>query len=216
MLNLPFANVWNVEFAGTYSTVLGSPKWRALDFQVTPEYALSQNFDLNGALFISNTFQTQALTTFEYREMLGTRIHFTPNRRILTRLLIRLENRNVHDLEDDTWTRSNRARFRAETITPLNKPTMFAGDDLWYAILDAEAFLVMDQDVQERFANRFRLRAGIGYRLSYKFRFEFVYTLQGSRNVIGGDVETLDNAFRFRVKQFLNASKPTKAMGVGN
>ncbi len=55
---------------------------------------------------------------------------------------------------------------------------MFAGDKLWYSLLDAEAFIVMDQDVEERFANRFRIRTGIGYRINYGLRLEFMYTLQ--------------------------------------
>jgi hypothetical protein len=34
---------------------------------------------------------------------------------------------------------------------------MFSGDKLWYSILDAEAFVVMDHDAEERFANRLRI-----------------------------------------------------------
>lgn len=217
MLNYPFANVWNIELAGTYSTVVQQPKWRALDFQVTPEYSFSQHIDLMGALLVGNTFQSQSLSTFEVREMLGTRIHFTPNRRILTRLLLRFEQRNLQDLETKEWNRSTRSRVRAETVIPLNKPTMFAGDKLWYSIIDAEAFLVMDQDVNERFANRLRIRTGIGYRINYGTRLEFMYTLQRSKDIIDGDFSTTDNIFRFRLKHFLNKSKPSKTVsGVGN
>lgn len=216
MLNYPFANSWNLEFAGTYSTVLDQPKWRSLDFQLTPEYSLTQNVDLMGALFIGKTFQNQELTTTEFREMLGARFHFTPNRRILTRLLIRFEQRNLKDDETDSWKKSNRSRVRAETLTPLNKKTMFAGDRLWYLILDAESFIVLDQDVNERFANRLRIRTGIGYRLNYNFRFELMYTLQQSKNTIGEDFSTTDNIFRFRFKHYLNKAKPSTAGGIGN
>jgi hypothetical protein len=217
MLNYPFANSWNIELAGTYSTVLQEPKWRALDLQVTPEYSYSQHVDLMGAFLVANTFQNQTLNTFEVREMLGTRIHITPNRRVLTRMLVRVEQRNVLNQETSVWDRSMRGRIRAETIIPINKPTMFSGDKLWYSIIDAEAFLVMDQDVNERFANRLRFRTGIGYRLNYGMRLEFVYTLQRSKNTLDGDFETTDNIFRFRLKQYLNKSKPSKSVsGVGN
>lgn len=216
MLNYPFANSWNVELAGTYSTAFTSPRWRAFDVQVTPEYALSQNVDLMGALLVSNTFQNQSLETLEIRPMVGARFHFTPNRRILTRLLVRFEQRNFQNQETGEWSESNRSRLRAEFLIPFNKPTMFSGDHLWYGLLDGEAFWVMNQDVEERFANRLRIRTGIGYRISYSFRVEFVYTLQKSRNTLEDSFSTTDHIFRVRVKHFLRKVKPTTASGVGN
>ncbi|MGC3944698.1 MAG: DUF2490 domain-containing protein [Chryseolinea sp.] len=216
MLNLPFANSWNVEFASTYSTVLEQPKWRSLDVQITPEYAVSNHLDVMGAVFGGRTYQETSVTTSEVREMLGARIHFTPNSRILTRCLIRFEQRNMLERETDVWEHSTRTRLRAETITPINKKSMQAGDHLWYAIVDGEFFFVMDQDVQERFANRFRLRTGIGYRLSYSVRFELMYTLQSSRNTLEDGYETTDNIIRFRLKHFLNKNKPSKAEGISN
>jgi hypothetical protein len=216
MLNYPFANSYNIEFAATYSTVLDQPKWRSFDVQLTPEYSLTQHVDLMAALFMGSTFQNQSLSTFEIREMLGTRIHFTPNKRILTRLLVRFEQRNLQDEETREWDHSTRTRLRLETVTPLNKPTMYSGDKLWYAIVDGESFIVLDQDVKERFANRFRLRTGIGYRINYSFRVEFVYTLQQSKNTIEGDFSTSDNIFRFRLKQYLRKTKPSDVSGTGN
>lgn len=216
MFNLPFANAYNIELASSYSTVLDDPKWRAFDVQVTPEYSITQHIDVMAALYTGKTFQSQSLTTTEFREMLGARFHFTPHKRILTRLLVRFEQRNIKNDETDEWKHSMRSRFRAETLTPINKKTMFDGDKLVYLILDAEAFVVMDQDVEERFANRFRLRAGLGYRLNYNFRFEFLYTLQESRNTIEEDTYTADNIFRFRLKHYVNKAKPSKATGTGN
>lgn len=216
MLNYPFANLWNIELASTYSTVLEQPKWRSLDFQITPEYSITPHVDLMGAFYFGETFQNQSISTTEVREMLGTRIHFTPNKRILTRLLIRFEQRNQLNQETDVWSQSTRSRFRAESVIPLNKPTMYAGDKLWYAIADVEGFVVMDHDVDERFANRLRFRAGFGYRLNYSFRLEFLYTLQRSKNTLDGDFYTSDNIFRLRLKQYLRKSKPSPVTGNGN
>lgn len=84
MLNIPFANVYTVELAATYSTVLESPKWRSLEFQAIPEWSISQHVDVMGALLLGGTLQNESTTTFEIREMLGARIHFTSNQRILT------------------------------------------------------------------------------------------------------------------------------------
>jgi len=216
MFNIPFANMYNMELAATYSTVLESPKWRSLEFQATPEWSISQHVDVMGAILIGSTFQNEATTTFEIREMLGARIHFTPNQRILTRLLVRFEQRNQLDQESDIWVNSHRARIRTEAIIPINKKSMFAGDKLLYSLLDVESFIVVDQNVRERFANRYRLRAGIGYRINYNFRVEFVYTLQESRNTIEGDIVTTDHIFRFRLKHYINKAKPSTSQGIDN
>lgn len=213
MLNIPFANVYTVELAATYSTVLESPKWRSLEFQATPEWSISQHVDVMGALLLGATVQNESTTTFEIREMLGARIHFTPNQRILTRLLVRFEQRNQLDQESDIWQNSHRARIRTEAIIPINRKSMFAGDKLLYSILDVESFIVVDQNVEERFANRYRVRVGMGYRINYNLRFEFVYTWQESRNTIEDDNITSDNIFRFRLKHYINKAKPSVSYG---
>lgn len=210
MFNVPFGKAYNLELAATYSTVLESPKWRSLDFQATPEWAVSRHLDVMGAVLVGSTVQNESLTTFEIREMLGARIHFTPNRRILARLLVRLEQRNQLDREIDSWETSHRARIRAETIIPINKKSMSAGDKLMYSILDAEGFVVTDQNVMERFANRYRLRAGLGYRFNNSFRLEFIYTLQESRNTLEGDGITTDHIFRLRLKHYLDKTRSQK------
>ncbi|MDL5048699.1 DUF2490 domain-containing protein, partial [Oscillatoria amoena NRMC-F 0135] len=120
------------------------------------------------------------------------------------------------DQETNAWSHSTRSRFRAETVIPLNKPSMYAGNKLWYSIADVEAFVVMDEDVEERFANRLRFRAGLGYRLSYGLRLEFMYTLQRSKNTLDSDHYTSDNIFRFRIKHYLNKNKPSPVQGPGN
>ena len=147
--------------------------------------------------------------------MIGTRIHITPNSRILTRLQLRVEQRNLKNLDTNDWETVYRPRARAEFLIPFNKKSYFE-DKLWYGIIDGELLFATDEDVNERFANRFRLRTGIGYRLSYSSRFEFIYMLQQSRNGIEDTFESTDNVFRFRFKQYLRKSKPTKATGTGN
>lgn len=215
MLNYPFANSWNVEFAGTYSTLLEEPRWQSLDLQITPEYALTSNVDLMGSVLFNRTNQYQSLSSSEFRWMGGVRVHFTPHKRILTRLLARYEQRYMYYSETDTRQQSNRFRIRFESLTPLNRKSMYE-DKLWYVVADVEAFIAQDHQVSERFANRYRIRVGPGYRLSYTWRFEFLYTLQESRNTIAGDFETTDNLFRIRVKHFLHQSKPSVAQGNGN
>ena len=215
MVNYPFANSWNVELATSYSTQFESPTWKSFDVQVTPEYSITHNIDVMGALYAAKTFQYKSLSSSEFRQMIGTRIHFTPNRRVLTRLLIRYEFRTLNYEETGTSESSNRTRIRAEALFPINRKSMYE-DKLWYGLTDLEAFIVSDQNVRERYANRYRFRLALGYRLSYTWRFELMYTLQQSLNTITGSEPTTDSIFRLRVKHFLHRSKPTGAQGTGN
>jgi hypothetical protein len=191
-----------MESAVSYSTVLDQPKWRAFDVQLTPELAVNKHIDVMAAALLSSTFQSETLSTFEIREMIGARFHFTPDSRVLTRLLVRFEQRNLEDKEAGSWDHSTRGRIRAEALIPVNERSM-SHDKLWYIIADAEAFIVFDQDVHERFANRLRFRLGAGYRINYRFRIETIYMMQRSKNTTGTDVESIDNVFRVRLKHFL-------------
>ena len=214
MLNYPFANSFNLENALTYSTLIGTPKWGALDYSATVEWSATNHIDIIAQTILSYTNQTESSNTFELRPVLGTRLYFTPNKRIQTRLLVRLEQRNFKNLETKEWDQVYRPRARGEVIIPINKDSYFV-DKLWYAITDVEWLFISD-NVEERFANRFRWRIGAGYRLSYNLRFEFLYMLQLSKNAIEDNYESSDNIFRFRVKQYLRKSKPSIASGTGN
>src|SRR5512137_2227052 len=99
MLNMPLSKKISMEAAVSYSTVIDQPKWRSFDFQLTPELAINKHVDVMAAVLLSSTFQSEALSTMEIREMIGARLHFTPDSRILTRLLVRLEQRNLRDRE---------------------------------------------------------------------------------------------------------------------
>ncbi len=213
MLNYPFANVFNLENAFTYSTLVGTPKWRAYDYSACLEWSVTNHVDLIGQTVVSYTNQTESYNTLEIRPILGTRIHFTPNKRILTRLLIRMEQRNFKNLETEEWTNEFRPRIRGEAMFPINKKSYYE-DKMWYGITDVE--WLYKTDIEERFANRFRYRIGVGYRLSYSLRFEFIYLLQLSKNQLEEPFSTTDNIFRFRLKQYLRKAKPTNASGVGN
>ncbi len=214
MLNYPFANSFNFENAFTYSTLVGTPKWRAYDYSATLEWSINNHIDVIGQMVVSYTNQTDNYNTLELRPVLGSRIYFSPNKRIQTRLLVRLEQRNFKNLETEEWESVIRPRARAEVIVPINKKSYYE-DKLWYGITDLEVLFKTD-DVDERFANRLRWRVGAGYRLSYSIRFEFIYMLQQSKNALEDDFQTSDNIFRFRVKQYLRKSKPSKASGTGN
>lgn len=214
MLEYPFANAYNFENALTYSTVAGQPKWRAFDYSGSWEWSVSPYVELIAQGVFSYTNQAADYNTFEIRPVIGSKIYLTPNKRVQTKLLLRLEQRNFKNLETKSWERATRPRVRAELAIPINKKSYFV-DDLWYALIDAE-LLFADKDVEERFANRYRVRTGIGYRLSYTWRFELMYMNQKSKDAINDIFTSNDNVFRFRVKHYLRKTNPATPMGVGN
>ncbi|HWA32872.1 MAG TPA: DUF2490 domain-containing protein, partial [Cyclobacteriaceae bacterium] len=122
----------------------------------------------------------------------------------------------IQDADTKQWSQTLRPRARAEIIVPLNRDSYYK-DNLWYAIADAEwLFSNVDTDLKERFANRFRLRTGVGYRLNYSMRFEFIYMYQASRNGIDETFASSDNIFRFRFKHYLRKTKPSTLPGGTN
>lgn len=214
MGNYSFANSFNFEGALTYNTVLSSPGWKDYGFSGTTEWSINQFIEPLAAISVAYTNQTDSYNTFEIRPVIGSRFYLTPDRRVQVRLLARLEQRNFKNLETGEWTQAYRPRLRGEFIIPITKDSYFK-DNLWYAIVDGE-LIYTTNDVKERFANRLRMRTGIGYRLNYSLRFEFIYMLQQSRDGIDDQFTSTDNIFRFRLKHYLRKSKPSQASGTGN
>lgn len=214
MLNYPFANSYNLESTFAYNTSLTAPRWRELSYAATVEWAVSQTVELVAQTSVSYTQQTESYNTVEIRPALGTRLYLTPSRRIQTRLLLRVEQRNFKNLQTQEWDHVFRPRARAEVIVPITQDSYFK-DNLWYALGDVE-WLFATTDVEERFANRFRMRLALGYRLNYSLRFELMYMLQQSRNGIDDTFTSTDTMYRIRLKHYLRKSKPSKATGTGN
>ena len=201
MLNYAFAKSYNFENIIQYNTLLDSPRWRSLQYNPLVQRSLGSHFDVMTGVTLVYTNQTEEYNTFEIRPAIGCRVHFTPKRRILTRLYVRVEQRNVENLDEKSWESTIRPRIRAEVLIPINRKS-FHDDKLWYGLADGEWFLTID-DVRERFANRFRLRTGIGYRLNYTSRFEFVFMIQESKKAFGESFYSTDNVFRFRYRHYL-------------
>jgi hypothetical protein len=206
-IDYPFANQYLFEVTTSYQTVLtDSAKWRSTSISPVFEYQYINRLDLLGGLPFYYTNQTSTYDSYEIDPYIGARFHISQNKRIDSRLIFKLEERFFQNLETHSWEESNRMRLKAEAWVSINKQNLYQ-DKLWYAILDYEEFIVVDEQVNERFANRLRARLGIGYRLNYRNRFELIYTLQSSRNEIYGDLISNDNVLQLRYKMFLNPAK---------
>ena len=203
----PFANQYFAEVTTSYQNILSAEdKWRSINVTPTFEYAAFTRFDFLFNAPMAYTLQTTSTNTFEVNPSVGVRFHITQNKRIDTRLIYKFEERFFYQIENSDWSTSTPNRIKAEARICINKPNL-STDNLWYVIFDYEEFIVFDQQLEERYANRRRARLGLGYRLDYRNRFELIYTRQSSRNEIEGDFTGGDNVFQLRYKFFLNPSK---------
>ena len=83
---------------------------------------------------------------------------------------------------------------------PLDKPKL-SDDGARYVLADWEWFIPLG-DPAERFANKQRIRAGLGYRRSRAWRFEALYIWNRSRNTIEDGFATNDNIVDVRIKRY--------------
>jgi hypothetical protein len=190
----------------------GEPAWRNLDVTPNVEYSARPWLDLIAEATVGRTVQTDDVTSVEVTPRVGVRFHLfsraqkfrlyeqAPRRRLVVRDLLRVESRNFFysggDQESDSTIRF---RNRLEFLVPLNKPRI-TDDGARYWLADWEWFIPLD-DPDERFANRQRIRAGIGYRRSFQWRYELVYIWTRSREAIGEGFSTNENSINIRVKR---------------
>jgi flagella basal body P-ring formation protein FlgA len=207
-LSYPFGGKYLLENTAAYQTLLNPEnKWWSFSTSPTFEMTVATWFDLLSEVGIAYTLQKENANTFEIAPMVGGRFFFTQGKKVDVRFVLRYQQRNFKDIETSDWTSSNRTRLRGEVFVCINGPSLFT-NKLWYALADYEEFIVFDQQLEERFANRRRARIGVGYRLSYKHRFEFGYTIQSSRNEIDEEFTGTDNVIQFKYKMFLNPARP--------
>jgi len=188
------------------------PDWRNLDVTPNVEYSLKRWLDLVGDLTVGRTMQTDDVDSTEVTPRIGVRFHLfsrtallhareqAPQRRIVVRELVRFESRNFFYSGGDVENESTyRFRNRLEFLMPLNKPRI-TDDGAKYWLADWEWFLPLD-DAEERFANRQRIRAGVGFRRNFNWRYEVLYIWTRSRDTIESGFSTNENAIDVRVKK---------------
>ncbi len=200
---------FSLELRGAYRTEFEDPRWHTYELRTQPEYKLNKYIKFLFALDLIRTHQNDHLTTFEVREALGVSFHFTPGKRIQTGMTIKGEQRNVQNLETEEWESSTRLRILGNIKSPLNKKSM-TEEHVLYGMAELEFFIGPDEEITERYANKLRVYAGMGYKVIHNLKLELLYMWQESRNTIHGDVSSGQNIFRFRVLHSFGAKKKAK------
>jgi hypothetical protein len=199
--------------------VSGGAPWRSLYGTGLVEFYPNNFIDLTGELVTGFTQQRQEEESFEATVRLGFRLHLIAqlfNSPLITKIrpermsgkkfsianLVRLEQRSFHYSGDRQSTSDSRFRNRVELKLAINEPNL-ATDGVWYLTGDAEWFVPLeDNEASERFATKFRLRAGIGYRYSYKWRFEIRAMRDTARQTLLGEIDVDALMLDLRVKWF--------------
>ena len=187
------------------------PGWATLDVTPSLEYVRGEWFDVVGELQVGRTRQTDDLDSTELTPRIGFRLHLLsslrqaivkerrPKRRLVLRDLLRLEWRNLYYSTDKPDSSTVRLRNRLEGLWPLNR-SRITDDGVAYVNADWEWFIPFD-DPDERFANRQRVRAGLGYRRSFAWRFEAMYVWNRSRNTVDEPFTSTDHAIDLTMKR---------------
>ena len=203
-IDYPFANRYLFEAAASYQTLLSKEdKWRCLSLTTTFEALVFNFVDVTADLPLAYTLQKPSSNSAEVAPMVGLRFYITQSKRIDTRVLVRYQQRYFYQVEQDDWDVSNRTRLKAEAYIMLNGPNLFT-NNLWYIALDYEEFIVLDKQLEERYAFKRRAKLGLNYRWTYKHRFDLSFTLQSSRDEIDGEFAATDNVIQLRYRLFLN------------
>jgi len=203
-IDYPFANRYLFEAAASYQTLLSKEdKWRSLALTATFEALIFNFMDVTVDVPLTYTLQQPETNSFEIAPMVGLRFYITQSKRIDTRVYVRYQQRYFNQLEQNDWDVSNRTRLKAEAFICVNGPNIFT-NNLWYIALDYEEFIVLDKQLEERYAFKRRAKIGLNYRWTYKHRFDVSFTLQSSRDEIDGEFAGTDNVIQLRYRLFLN------------
>ena len=187
------------------------PDWTTLDVTPSLEYKHGEWLDVVGELHVGWTEQSNDLSSTEVTPRIGLRLHLLsnlgqeivkerrPKRRLVLRDLARVEWRNLYYSTDKPDSSTVRFRNRFETLWPINRDKL-TDDGAAYLNADWESFIPVDEP-DERFANRQRIRAGLGYRRSFAWHFEAMYVWNRSRNTLSEPFTTTDHVIDLTMKR---------------
>ena len=130
----------------------------------------------------------------------GVDLEKMPRRRVVIATLLRLEHRTFTYSGSAPTESSWRLRDRLEIDYPFNRPKLTM-DGVVYLSTDGEVFMPVGSAVDVGRVNQFRVRAGVGYRQSFAWRFEALYIVTGTRSAGDSGFTVASHAFDLRIKR---------------
>ncbi len=179
--------------------VSGAPTQHMVGTRPELSYGALGWLQVMGGANIRYTDDTGGLNSWELRPYVGVQFIGDRFRRITFQNYTRLEYRKFLYTGSDSTSASWRLRTRFE-IDALVSGKTFIDPGSWRLSGDVEFFVDLSDPVGERFADRARIRLGVGHVRTLKWHFDAFYILQFSRDSKTSGVTGIDNFIRLRVK----------------
>jgi len=189
----------------------GEDPWRNFDATPLVEYYPTPWLDLTAEVTTGVTHQFDGLNTVEVTPKLGARVRFLRTalervhlsgrmrRRWSLANLARVEQRNFWYSDDQPSAHTFRFRNRLEFKVALNRNDLSL-DRTIYGLLDAEVFVPLGDEIDERYVSKRRVRGGIGYRFDSKWRADILYIFDKGRSGFGEEPQTESHMIDLRCR----------------
>lgn len=178
--------------------LVGDGQWGNIDYTQSVEYAPTRWLDLIGEVVAGYTDDTENPDVTEVTERLGFRL-YPWRKRFQLRDTFRFDQRNRF-FDDGTTDHVLRTRNRVEVRYVLNRQKT-SETGAWITIADFEYFFPIGPNAEERYASRYRIRAGMGYRVNPAWRVDLLYFWQESRNTYGAPFDSQDHIIDVRFRR---------------
>jgi hypothetical protein len=203
---------WVMHFDARTNGEEGATRSASLDGRTRVNFYATSWLDVYPEILLRYTHQGEDFNTYKVWLRGGVRFRLphaqllvnrerAPLQRLDLGVLLRLEWQNTFFAgdHDSSW----RARGRVEARFPLNRENMIV-DKTVYLRGDAEAFVPLGNETPARFSNRWRFRAGVGYRFSFSWRIEALGIWQMSRNTLQEDFGTAEYILILRLNHYFH------------
>ena len=193
-LNVAFELKTTVEYQSVYDA---GERWRGGNFTQQFVYFAFPMVELIGALRFFYTNQNDTLKRTEIRPTIGAKVDILRKGRFIIDDYLRFEWRqffyNYRELNES----GGRLRNKLNITFAINKERPYLSKT-FYLITSFEFFMIKDKALKDRFANRHRLEAGLGYRFNDNMRLVMSYYRQYSRNQIEDSFNTRENILQLK------------------
>ena len=193
-LNVAFEMKTKLEYRGVYDS---GERWRGGNLTQEFIYFLFPTVDMIGAFRVFHTSQNDTIVRTEIRPTIGAKVDVLRKGRFVIDNHLRFEWRqfffNYSELNDSSARLRN--KFRVTFAVNRERPYL---NKTFYLIAAFEFFMVRDEELKERFANRHRFEAGVGYRFDDNWRLVMTYYRQYSRNQIQDSFNTKENILQIK------------------
>jgi len=192
----------NWQFYGDagYRTQLDTLEWMEIFARPSILWFAGKHYAFSGGVGFFYTFNHDTVNNFELRPWQGYKLMWPTFKHIKFSHYFRLEER--FNFPVDTWDVEFNLRFRYRFGL---KSTIYSWHVMQYLFLTAsvEFFANVGPQLTEKYSNRSRWGAGLGYRLNNYWDFEFHYVLQRSRTGDNDDFKTTDHLIQLKARHYL-------------